>query len=439
SWREELPEQLSIEGLCFSQEELRVWESVLQVMSPQKLMYKTFPEREPPEVEELGSDTSYTWRKINLEPYNPSSDLARSQRTGVSFSTREGDSGLTGMIKSAEFTGTIPEPAQTRKANALGMIEWLSKQPEITLADGSARKIPSSGEWTRREKILLAKSWLTSRKLNANIVWQLPFEPDISTPFCLALFSEPVLELVENKGKNITFHDMIDPKLLAGARIYGFDNGRITSRRIPASKSADNRLSAIMNLNLDDNGMLSGNIRLILRGAWPALLLGNNAKPSDGTVRGALLSLFPGLTNYRDVKYTVSKGTPIITFILDKKPGISGSGVRWLARPPFFEPAAVRALGTKEVPLEMKFPFIVDQDITINFPKNAKEALVSTNTPRNPDKINYSDESRSKRRSFVTQARFELNLQTVTENNMILLQKVLDQWRAFSARNIPVR
>ncbi|MBQ9404533.1 MAG: hypothetical protein IJR35_02405, partial [Synergistaceae bacterium] len=192
-------------------------------------------------------------------------------------------------------------------------------------------------------------------------------------------------------------------------------------------------------LNLDDNGMLSGNIRLILRGAWPALLLGNNAKPSDGTVRGALLSLFPGLTNYRDVKYTVSKGTPIITFILDKKPGISGSGVRWLARPPFFEPAAVRALGTKEVPLEMKFPFIVDQDITINFPKNAKEALVSTNTPRNPDKINYSDESRSKRRSFVTQARFELNLQTVTENNMILLQKVLDQWRAFSARNIPVR
>ncbi|MBQ7734059.1 MAG: hypothetical protein IJT58_08600 [Synergistaceae bacterium] len=439
SWREELPEQLSIEGLYFSQEELRVWESVLQVMSPQKLMYKTFPEREPPEVETLGSDTSYTWRKINLDPYNPSGELSRSHRSGVSFSTREGDAGLTGMIKSAESVGTVPEPAQVRKANALGMINWLSKQPEIILAEGSARKIPSSGEWTRREKILLAKSWLTSRKLNANIVWQLPFEPDISTPMSLALFNEPILELIENKGKNITFHDMIDSKLLTGARIYGFDNGRITPRRIPASKSADNRLSAIMNLNLDDNGMLSGNIRLILRGAWPALLLGNNAKPSDGVVRGALLSLFPGLTNYRDVKYTTSKGTPIITFFLDKKPGISGSGVRWLARPPFFEPSAIRALDKQEAPFEVKFPFIVDQDITINFPKNAKEALVSPNTARNPDKINYSDESRSKRRSFVTQARLELNLQTVTENNMVLLQKVLEQWRAFSARNIPVR
>ena len=344
SWREELPEQLSIEGLCFFQEELRVWESILQVMSPQKLMYKTFPEREPPEVEELGSDTSYTWRKINLEPHNPSGELARSQRTGVSFSTREGDSGLTGMIRNAESAGTVPEPAQLRKVNALAVIDWLSKKPEITLAEGTARKIPSSGEWTRREKILLAKSWLTSRKLNANIVWQLPFEPDISTPMSPALFSDPVLELIEKKGKDITFHDMIDPKLLTGARIYGFENGRITNRRIPASKSADNRLSAIMNLNLDDNGMLSGTIRLILRGAWPALLLGSNAKPSDGTVRGALLSLFPGLTNYRDVKYTTSRGTPVITFVLDKKPGISGSGVRWLARPPFFEPVSMRAL-----------------------------------------------------------------------------------------------
>ena len=439
SWREELPEQLSIEGLCLFQEDLRVWEANLEVISPQKLIYRTFPGREPPEVEDLGQDTSYTWRKINLDPHNSSYELARLNKTGVVFSTREGDSGLTGIIKNAESAGNVPEPANLRKANALGVIDWLSRQQEIILSEGSPRKIPSSGEWTRREKILLAKSWLSSRKINANIVWQLPFEPDVSTPVCLAMFDNPVLELAENKGKNITFHDMGDSKLLAGAKIYGFNNGVITNRRIPASKSADNRLSAIMNLNLDDNGMLSGNIKIILRGAWGAFMLGNDSKPSEGIIRGALLSLFPGLSNYKNVKYSSSKGTPVISFILDKKPGISGSGTRWLARPPFFEPLAVRALGTKEAPVDIKFPFIIDQDITINYPKKATEALISGNTQKNPDKINYSDESRSRRKSFTTQARLELNMQNVSENSMPLLQKVLNQWRAFSARNIPVR
>ena len=438
SWSEELPEQLSIEGLCLFQEELRVWESILEVISPQKLIYKTFPGREPPEVEERSSDTVYSWRKINLEPHNPYNELARTNKSGVVFSTREGDSGLTGIIRNAESTGNIPEPANLRKINALGLIDWLSSQPEIILSEGTARKIPSSGEWSRREKILLAKSWLESRKINANIVWQLPFEPDVSTPLCAAMFDDPVLELSE-KRNDTTFHDMIDSKLLAGAKIYGFENGIIINRRIPASKSSDNKLSAIMNLNLDDNGMLSGNIRVILRGAWAGLMLGSDSKPSDGVLRGALLSLFPGLSNYHSVKYSSSKGTPIISFTLDKKPGISGSGVRWLARPPFFEPSAMRALGTKAAPVEIKFPFIVDQDITINFPKKATEALISGKTAREPDKINYSDESRSRRKSFTTQARLEVNLQSVSENNMIILQKVLNQWRAFGARNIPVR
>ena len=253
------------------------------------------------------------------------------------------------------------------------------------------------------------------------------------------MFDSPVLKLSENKGRNITFHDMNDSKLLAGAKIYEVDNGNINPRRIPASKSSDNRLSAIMNLNLDDNGMLSGTIKIILRGAWAGLMLGSESKPSDGIIRGTVLSLFPGLSNYHSVKYASSKGTPVISFILDKKPGISGSGSRWLARPPFFEPSAVRNLGTMEAPIDIKFPFIIDQDITINFPKNATEALITGKTEKNQDKINYSDESRSRKKSFTTQARLELNMQSVGENSIPLLQKVLNQWRSFGARNIPVR
>ena len=36
-WKESLPSQLSVEGMCWFQEELRVWESIVDVYSPQRM------------------------------------------------------------------------------------------------------------------------------------------------------------------------------------------------------------------------------------------------------------------------------------------------------------------------------------------------------------------------------------------------------------------
>ncbi|MBQ4431585.1 MAG: hypothetical protein II877_08775, partial [Synergistaceae bacterium] len=265
---------------------------------------------------------------------------------------------------------------------------------------------------------------------------QIPFEPDDRTPLCAGMFMNPVLEVKGVKG--ISFHDMTDPKLLTSAKIYGVTNeGRVFSRRTPSSKPGENRLSAIMDLRLNEHGSLSGTVRVILRGAWGALMLGNN--PTDGTARGALLSLFPGLTNYKDVKYSSNKGTPEITFTLENKPGIGGTGHGVLAILPFFEPIAMRKLGGYEPPVEIAFPFIVDQNITLGFPKNATQALVSGKVAKNPDKINYSESYTNRRHRLIAESRFELNMPSVTSGNMSLLRRHLDQWRLFSARQIPVR
>ncbi|MBQ9627667.1 MAG: hypothetical protein IJR43_00225, partial [Synergistaceae bacterium] len=157
------------------------------------------------------------------------------------------------------------------------------------------------------------------------------------------------------------------------------------------------------------------------------------------TARGAVLSLFPGLTNIKDVKYKNAKGVHEITVKIENKPGIGGTGKGVLALIPFFEPVSMRALGSYEPPVEIKFPFIVEQNMTLGFPKNAKEALVSGKTQRNPDKINYSDSYQNRRHRLIAESRFELNMQSVSSGNMGLLRKCLDQWRAFSSRQIPVR
>ena len=442
-WRETLPDVLSFEGFSWFQEELRVWEAVTEIHSPQKLMYRTFPAPLSPETEDLGNETVYSWRRINVDPYNDASEMARIERAGVAFSTKQGNSGLQGFLKEAENVGNISAPSDAlssfKRSNDAGtqkLVEWLMSQPEVNLSEGTPRRIPSTGAWTKREKVLLAKTWLTSQKVNASLSWHLPFELDDRTPICTAMFMNPVLDVQEVKG--VTFHDMSEPELLGGSKIFSLNSeGKLFSRRIPVSKSSDNRLSAVMDLRLTEQGIMSGTVRLILRGAWRAFLVGNN--PTDGAARGAVLSLFPGLTNYNDVKYRTVKGVPEIAFTIDNKPGIGGTGRGILAILPFFEPVFMRKLGVFEPPVEVKFPFIVDQNITLSFPKNASEALISGKTGKNPDRINYSDSYQNRRHRLIADSRFELNMSSVSSGNMSLLRRCLENWRIFSSKHIPIR
>ena len=443
SWRETLPDMLSFEGLSWFQEDLRVWETVTEIHSPQKLTYRTFPEPLRPQIDDLGNEVIYTWRRLNIDPYSDSTEFARLQRAGVVFSMKQGNSNLQAMLKEAENPGNISAPVEAmsgfERSNDTGtqrLIEWLMNQPGITLAEGTPRKIPSSGEWTEREKLLLAKSWLVPQKVNASLAWKLPFDPDERTPICPAMFADPVLDVQEIRG--VAFHDMKSPALLGGTKIFALnEKGTLFSRRIPSSKSSDNRLSAVMDLRLTEQGIMNGNIKLILRGAWADFLTGRN--PSDGAARGAVLSLFPGLSNYKDIKYKVVKGVPEINFAIDSKPGIGGTGHGILAILPFFEPVFVRRLGVIEPPVEIKFPFIIDNAITLSFPKSASEALISGKTAKNPDKINYSDKYQNRRHRLEAESRFELNMSSVTAGNMSLLRRCLENWRIFSAKNIPIR
>ena len=438
AWREELPEQITVEGLCWFQEELRVWESIVEVYSPQQMAYKTFPERRVPEVQQFTGEIEYSWRRINLDPYISSGELARTQRAGVAFSARQGNSGIITVLKDAGNSGNITADILSgfkgsKSSGVSQLIEWLKKYPEIELAEGNPRRITSSGALTRREKILLANSWAASHKAEASLCWQLPFDPDEDTPLCPAMFYAPVLEVQEK------FYDMTDPRLLTGAKIFsmGDDGRKLISRRIPSSKSGDNRLSAIMNLRLSDNGLLNGNVKVILRGAWEPLMLGNN--PSDGVTMGAVLSMFPGLTNYSKVKYKKNKDNAEISFVIENKPGIADQGTRILAILPFFEPIALRRLGTYEAPIELRFPFVIDQNITLGLPKAAKQALVQGNVSKGPEKINFSSTYNNRRHRLLADSRIEVNMPSISAGNKSLLQRNLDQWRVFSSKHIPVR
>ena len=441
AWKEILPKQLSVEGLCWFQEDLRVWESIVDIASPQELKYKTFPAVYPVDREFIDNEYSYTWRRINIDPYSASGELAKFQRQGVIFGSRSGSSILTVLLKDIDNSVNVPLPASLAKEkDPRKVLSHLMKHPEIEIAEGSPRKIPDlSFPLTKREKVLISKSWLNAIKTNVVLDWQLPFEVDKETPLCLNMFFSPVVEYTRKGYHEPIYHDMAAPELLAGAKVFGFSSEKLTSKRIPASRSGDNRLSALMELKLSETGLLNGNIRVLLRGAWGKFLLPDETADTE-KLNALVLSLFPNLKNFSEIKLRKIKDVLEISFKISDKPGVAGSGKGILAVLPFFEPVHVRKLASCEDPLEILFPFIIDQNIDLEFPKNATEALISGKTARSPDKINYSHAYNNNRKSrLIADARFEVNLQNISGGNMNLLIRCLEQWRSFSLRNIPIR
>ena len=418
AWNEILPQQLTIEGSCNFQEELRIWEAITEIYSPQELFYKTFPERYTPDTEDFEGEILYRWRHINVDPY-AASRLIRTQRRGAIFSARQGTSNLLSITRDSESFN--PALKYNGKNGAAKFMSWLEKQPEIVFAEGTPRKMPSQFPLSKREKLIFAKNFLTSNKINASFAWRIPFEPDEETPLCSAMFYDPVLDIQGVRG--LGFSNMNSQEIIEGSTIYSLNKeNNLISRKIPSSKSSENRITANMNLKLDENGALNGNIKVILRGNWKKMKLD-------------VPSLFPDLTNYNDVKYKSSE----ISFSIQDKKGIAGAGQGILAALPFFEPVEVRKLGDFNDGVEINFPFIMEQNIDLDFPKSLKEALVSGKVAKNPDKINYGHHYRNKKHGLNASARFELDMTRVSSGNVSLLRRYLDQWRIFSSKVIPVR
>ncbi|MBR1671505.1 MAG: hypothetical protein IJ702_01120 [Fretibacterium sp.] len=461
SWRDVFPEQLTLEGLCWfsagERESLRVWESVVEVRtsSPRDLAYRAFPMDMRPEFLEEDEETACVWRKINVEPLPWG--LSLEPGAGVAFSVRRGEAGVARLIRGVENIKVPDAPgaalAGFRKSPAEGMtglLSWLYQQPKIVLAEGTERKIPASAPWTRGEKVLLARAWLREKGTGASLWWRVPLDVDERTPVCTGLLQGPLLELPLLKGSGKSsgsfFYDMdtapvvgSTAPLLKGARLLGLDReGALTRKRIPAAKAGENRLSAVMDLNLNGQGALSGPVRVMLRGAWGPFLLSGSA-PAEAELDAAVPALFPGLQNYSKVKFRSVKGVPELSFVLEGKPGVAGSGQGILALPPSFDPVAFRALDGLTPPFELRFPFVLEQSVNISLPKGVERALVSGGVNRSPDKINYSENYKVKRRKLTAEARFEAGVTNVTGSDAALLQRNMQLWRSFSSKPLPIQ
>ena len=431
AWKEILPEHISFDGVCWLQEDLRIWENLIEITSQQALNYVTFPQENlRPIVQNSLYGTVYTWRKINSEAFNPLAGLSKIQRSGIAYGNVRNENGLKSVFNRANDSSNVkptPEITKILKGGTKNFIDWLKSEPNINLAESNSRRnIPNSGGWSKSEKLILANSWLN----NTEMRWALPYEPEKDSPLSEALFYEPVIEFKKSSDPKfkLKYFSLNDPVLMQGVKIYSVSNeGRLTKKSIPISKSSANKLNALMDLKLDENGILNGNVKLNISGGWNNIL--------SGTPEEILYSLFPGLTHYENLK--IQDGE--LNFKVVNRPGIAGTGRGILAILPFFEPVMLNDLANTPPTIELKFPFVLEININLSLPKNAKEALVSGKILPMPDKINYSENYLNRRHKLEANARLEINMPVISIGNMSLLRRNIILWHNFVAKNIPVR
>ncbi len=458
------PDLNAFEDVFYFQEDLPVWEAIAEIrfsFAPRP-EFQTFPKRIAPEIKNETFGSIYSWRQVNLSPYNKYAALTQPERLGLIFGMRHGESGLAALMREYNNIKVPDAPANLKLNDADAVLNWLYRRPEIYLAGNVQREIPKSAPWTKKEKLTLAYHWLKNIKNGVrakSLSWLMPLEIMADTPVCSGILSDAVLELSAKKSPNATgfFYDMNSEPLdnatqliLRGKRILSAaDNGSLLKRKIPDAKSASNIIDTDMDLKLDANGVLSGNVKVLIKGAWVDFLnlnLDNYKKEPE--CRKLVSRLFPALQaqNFSKIELKQDKNdknnknnTFELSFKLDKKQGVLGTdGERILAMPPEFLPEFFN-IKAEILPFDILFPFVLQQSINITAPKNTEKILASGKVAKYPEKINYSEDSRARRNKYTSNARFEVNSYKINNENVGSFRRSLGLWATFSQRQIPVQ
>ena len=334
------------------------------------------------------------------------------------------------------------------EAGTAALLSWLYEQPDAVLPEGCRRALPSEGPWTGGEKLLMAHAWLRERGVNALLHWRTALGPDANSPVCPGLLLAPVLEVPPFKGarfKESFFCDLDDaPRmgrtspLLMGCRIFAPDGeGRVAGRRIPEAKASENRLRALLDLSLSPGGALSGTVRLQARGAWRSLFF---RAWEDGRAGELLPSLFRNLRGYEAAQLKESGGEAELAFRIGEMPGIMGTqGKNLLVILPAFVPESLQSLPGESIPVELAFPFLLEQRVSLLLPPGVKRVMLPTDTERASGKVLYGESFKASRlKKVMAEARLQVSATRLAEEDGASLRTALDLWRNFSARPLPL-
>jgi hypothetical protein len=451
-YREFFPEKVSVGDVIWVGESLPVWEASLVVtVSGGHPFYYNSDLDVLPEISERNGRTVYKWRVINTPPVTASLRVA--PRGYVAFGMKKGRKAAGRFLKNLE-TAPVPEPpavvqAMMKKGVGLksmeNILQWLYRQPQFLLPEGATRKIPEEAPWTNREKTLLAYHWLKERGANIRLFWHLAYLPEEDKPVGESMATVPVLAL-QTSDRDVFYYDMEHiPHLrensisLEGQTLYGVLDEKLEERRGPNSSASENRLNADFDLRLDEEGILTGTMRIVARKAWRRFLF--PAAPASDDLALLMEGLFLQVPRYSDVKLDVSGRETVLSATLAPTQVIKGTeGRNILVSMPPLLPDCLQSAAAGSVPYALVFPFVLNTRFTLKLPASTMNVMLPTPEPRGMGKVKYVESYKFNKGKLLTaDARMTVGTTAMRDDDAANFNVALQSWRNFMTRPLPVQ
>ena len=435
--------------------DIPMWESRINVVIPESSNLSYLCEgMDPPVVEKLKNGTKrYTWKSFNL-PSSGERSLDVKEEPFLSFSLRQGKDNFARdaqVIMSASPSGMPPEvSSMVQEANKVDggtdIIRYVEKAPLLTgHKDYYVREsIPDNPPWSHFEKILLLSKWLEKTGWSTDVYWLAKGELNENTPHTMGFMSTPLLKLTA-PGRSAVFYklgcgypDTEVPSLLWGHSVYHYENNDLVESELPKGGVTDHKLSVLWNLNLAEDGTLSGQLRLLVRNGWQGILLDENMVSAE-SINKMLDEL--DIKGYDPETIKIS---PIKCGFMVSVPVSFNSAIismdNFLLKFPSFELVPLLKVADRKPPFDLRFPFLADLSFEITYPKGFDIVALPAVSDRDFGKIRLSEELfvNHRKRKLSGSVKLVVNTDKIDNAMYRPLLDALRNWAMWTEKTIPL-
>jgi hypothetical protein len=449
SVNEIIPKDCRLDDLAYLAQDIPVWEQGFTVQLPAgtEMHHISRGAGEPARSSREGQEI-YKWTVVGTDPWTDRS-LARTERSFLAFSLRKGTRAISAALKDLENAMVPPVPSglsngldnKSSGEIAGNMVDHLRSLPVFHgFSEGVVRpEIPVKGPWTEWEKTIVLGKWLSASGLDVSILWPSRVSIDENTPQTRGLISLPVLE-IKSSGSSSTYYvpgrsfpTSISSLSVADRFLYEVQGDTLQRRIISPGTPSENRITAIWNLALSEDGSVSGKVRLYSYSGWNSIFFGDT-NPNEGDAERLLEDLTGGVVS-GDLSLQQRGTSYIINGEVYLPPAIMNSD-RALIRMPGIDVDELKEITGTEA--QVSFPFMIKDEFSLSFPGKAElVALPSVSGEKGSNsEIKVSLRSNS-RKSTVTGSRVLTVRNTDLEQGD--LRGPLRRWALWSEKTLPFK
>jgi len=449
SVNEIIPKDCKLDDFAYLAQDIPVWEQSFTVHVPAgtEIYYISRGAGEPARSSREGQER-YKWTAVGTDPWTERS-IARTERSFLAFSLRKGTRAISAALMALESAKVPPVPSGLSSGSdnrnsqevAGNMVDHLRSLPVLhDLTEGVVRpEIPVKGPWTEWEKTIVLEKWLSASGLDVSVLWPSMVSIDENTPQTSGLISLPVLE-INSSGSSSTYYvpgrsfpSSIAFLSVADRFLYEVQGDTLQRRIISQGTPSENRITAIWDLALSEDGSVSGKVRLYSYSGWNSIFFGDT-EPNERDAERLLEDLTGGVVS-GDVVLKQKGTSYIINGEVHLPPAIMNVE-RALIRMPGLEVDELKEITGTEA--RVSFPFMIKDEFNLSYPGKAElVALPSVSGEKGSNsEIEVSLRSNS-RKSTVTGSRVLTVRNTDLEQGD--LRGPLRRWAFWSEKTLPFK